>query len=42
MGPKVHDARIMAIAQLHSVQELWPMDRDFSRFKGPRVLNPLA
>ncbi|HKX00732.1 MAG TPA: TA system VapC family ribonuclease toxin [Bryobacteraceae bacterium] len=40
-GPAVHDARIFAICRLHGVRELWSADRDFSRFKGVRVVNPL-
>lgn len=40
-GPTVHDARIFAICRLHGVRELWSADRDFSRFKGVRVVNPL-
>jgi hypothetical protein len=40
-GPKVHDARIAAICQQHGVSELWTIDRDFSRFPGLRVRNPL-
>jgi toxin-antitoxin system PIN domain toxin len=41
-GPKVHDARIVAICASHAVEELWSADRDFSRFKGLRIRNPLA
>jgi len=40
-GPAVHDARIFAICRLHGVREIWSADRDFSRFKGVRVVNPL-
>jgi toxin-antitoxin system PIN domain toxin len=40
-GPRVHDARIAALYQLHGVRELWSADRDFSRFPGLRVRNPL-
>ena len=40
-GPKVHDARIVAICRQHGVRELWSADRDFSRFGGLRVINPL-
>ena len=40
-GPATHDARIYAICRLHGVRELWSADRDFSRFKGVRVVNPL-
>ena len=40
-GPSTHDARIFAICRLHGVREIWSADRDFSRFKGVRVVNPL-
>lgn len=40
-GPMVHDARIAALCRLHGVTELWSADRDFSRFPGLRVVNPL-
>jgi uncharacterized protein len=40
-GPMIHDARIAAICQSHGVSELWSADRDFSRFKGLAVRNPL-
>ncbi|HVP47074.1 MAG TPA: TA system VapC family ribonuclease toxin [Bryobacteraceae bacterium] len=40
-GPATHDARIFAICRLHGVRELWSADRDFSRFAGVRVVNPL-
>ena len=41
-GPKIHDARIAAICLSHGVDELWSADRDFSRFPGLRVRNPLV
>jgi uncharacterized protein len=41
-GPRVHDARIMALCQQHGVREFWSADRDFSRFAGVRVVNPLV
>jgi uncharacterized protein len=41
-GPRVHDARIMALCREHGVRELWSADRDFSRFAGVRVINPLV
>ncbi len=41
-GPKVHDARVAALCRHHGVRELWTADRDFSRFKGVRVRNPLV
>ena len=40
-GPVIHDARIYAICRLHGVRELWSADRDFTHFKGIRVVNPL-
>jgi len=41
-GSAVHDARIAALCRLHGVRELWTADRDFSRFSGPRAINPLV
>jgi toxin-antitoxin system PIN domain toxin len=41
-GPQVHDARIAALCLHHGVQELWSADRDFSRFTGLLVRNPLV
>ena len=41
-GPLVHDARIAAVCLAHGVEELWSVDRDFSRFPRLRVVNPLA
>jgi toxin-antitoxin system PIN domain toxin len=40
-GPQVHDARIAGLCLLHGIRELWTADRDFSRFPGVRVRNPL-
>lgn len=40
-GPRVHDARIAALCNLHGVSELWTADRDFSRFPSLKVRNPL-
>jgi len=40
-GAQVHDARIAALCEQHGVRELWSADRDFSRFRGVTVLNPL-
>jgi hypothetical protein len=40
-GPQVHDARIAALCQQHGVSELWTIDRDFGRFPGLNVKNPL-
>lgn len=41
-GGKIHDAKIFAICLHHGVQELWSSDRDFSRFSGLMVRNPLV
>jgi len=41
-GPATHDARVAAICIDHGVRELWSADRDFSRFKDLRVVNPLV
>ena len=41
-GPQVHDARIAALCRQHGVRELWSADRDFGRFAGLAVLNPLV
>jgi len=41
-GPQVHDARIVTICQQHGVSELWSADRDFGRFPGLTVRNPLV
>ena len=40
-GPQVHDARVAALCRFHGVREVWTADRDFSRFKGLSVRNPL-
>lgn len=41
-GPLVHDARIASLCVAHGVRELWSADRDFTRFSGVRVVNPLV
>jgi toxin-antitoxin system PIN domain toxin len=41
IGPKVHDARIAALALHHGVSALYSADRDFSRFAPLPVRNPL-
>jgi hypothetical protein len=41
VGPMVHDARVAAICLQHGIEELWTVDRDFSRFPALRVRNPL-
>lgn len=41
-GSKIHDARVAAICLHHGVRELLTADRDFSRFHGLKVRNPLV
>jgi hypothetical protein len=41
-GAQVHDARVAALCRQHGVRELWSADRDFSRFAGLAVVNPLV
>ena len=41
-GPQVHDARVASLCRIHGIRELWTADRDFSRFSGLRVRNPLV
>ncbi|HEY1932272.1 MAG TPA: TA system VapC family ribonuclease toxin [Acetobacteraceae bacterium] len=41
-GPMVHDARVAALCRQHGVRELWSADRDFGRFSGLLVKNPLV
>jgi uncharacterized protein len=41
-GPLVHDARVAAVCVAHGVQQLWSADRDFGRFWGLEVHNPLV
>ena len=41
VGGQIHDARIAALCHLHEVEELWTADRDFSRFSGINLRNPL-
>jgi uncharacterized protein len=41
-GPRVHDARIAALCVEHGVSALWSADRDFARFPGVFVENPLV
>ena len=41
-GPLVHDGRVAALCVQHGVTELWSADRDFSRFAGLTVRNPLV
>jgi toxin-antitoxin system PIN domain toxin len=41
-GAQVHDARVAALCRQHAVRELWSADRDFNRFGGLTVVNPLV
>ncbi|MGQ0742753.1 MAG: type II toxin-antitoxin system VapC family toxin [Acidimicrobiales bacterium] len=39
-GPRVHDARVASLCLAHRIEELWTLDRDFSRFS-LRTRNPI-
>lgn len=41
-GPLVHDARVAALSVDGGVRELWSADRDFSRYPGLTIRNPLV
>ena len=41
-GPLVHDAHLAALCRLHGITKLWTADRDFGRFAGLPVVNPLV
>jgi toxin-antitoxin system PIN domain toxin len=41
VGPQIHDARVAALCRQHGVRKLWSADRDFSRFAGLAIVNPL-
>ena len=41
VGPLIHDAKIAALCAVNGVTELWSADRDFGRFPGLTVRNPL-
>jgi toxin-antitoxin system PIN domain toxin len=41
-GSMIHDARIAALCQFNGISELWSADRDFKRFPGLSVQNPLV
>ncbi len=41
-GARIHDARVVALCRHHGVRELWTADRDFGRFRGLPVRNPLV
>lgn len=40
-GPRIHDARIMAVCLQNGVKTLWSADRDFTRMGGIEIRNPL-
>lgn len=41
-GAKIHDARIASCCQVHGVDTLFTVDRDFSRFPTLKTRNPFA
>lgn len=41
VGPLIHDGRVAALCRAGGVREIWSADRDYSRFAGLRVRNPL-
>lgn len=41
-GSRVHDALLAAICRQHGVRGLWTADRDFGRFPGLKIRNPLV
>jgi predicted nucleic acid-binding protein len=41
-GPLVHAARIAALCAVHGVKKLWTADRDFGRYPGLTVTDPLV
>jgi len=41
-GNLAHDAHIAALLVEHGVRELWTLDRDFARFSGLRIVDPLS
>ena len=41
-GPRIHDAKIIAICLQNGVKTLWSADRDFSRVEGLEIVNPLV
>ncbi|MBI1357679.1 MAG: PIN domain-containing protein [Acidobacteria bacterium] len=42
VGPRVHDARVFTLCAESGVRELWSADRDFNRFRGVRIVNPVV
>jgi toxin-antitoxin system PIN domain toxin len=41
IGPRIYDARVAALCKQHGIRQLWSADRDFGRFAGVVVINPL-
>jgi predicted nucleic acid-binding protein len=41
-GGTIHDARIATLCLENAIDELWTADRDFGRFRGVKVRNPLV
>ncbi len=41
-GGQFHDARIMSICLQHEISILYSADRDFNRFSGVKIKNPLV
>lgn len=41
VGARIHDARVAALCEHHSITELWTADRDFSGFPKLKTRNPL-
>ena len=41
-GAQIHDAGIAALCEQHGIRQLWTADRDFGRFPGLNVRNPLV
>ena len=39
---RVHDGRVAALCAHHGIEELWSADREFARFPGVTVRNPLV
>lgn len=40
-GPMVYDAKIAAICIENGIEEFWTVDKDYSRFSGLKIRNPL-
>lgn len=41
VGPRIHDAKIIAVCKQNGVKILWSADRDFTRVEGLEIKNPL-